>query len=192
MFWFRFAFRSCVRRRRKTIVTLLGMAFGVSALIVLGAIMVGVNDTMVENAVSLWAGHIVVEQGPLDMADAVSQANAWAVEAKSQPQVRDVLPRCLLPGILSNEHGNASSLPLQVWFVEPEAERRISPVPHSVIQGQYLQAADNGIVLGKAAASELGVQPGGQVTLTTSDDEYDVSVTGVFDTGVIVAARGMS
>ena len=61
IFWLRFALCSCLRRRRRTIITLAGISFGIATLVVLGAIMVGVNDTMINNAVAIHTGNIVVK-----------------------------------------------------------------------------------------------------------------------------------
>ncbi|MDX9974238.1 MAG: ABC transporter permease [FCB group bacterium] len=192
MFWLRFSFRSCVRRRRKTVITLLGIAFGVAALIVLGAIMVGVNDTMVENAVSLWAGHLISEQGPMPMAEAVEQANARVSDARDDPSIEKVLPRCLFPGILKGDDPDKGTLPTELWLVDPEKESGTSPVPHSMVMGRYLQDDEQGILLGRAAASELGIKTGDRVTLTTSEGEYSLYVTGIFDTGVEALDRSVA
>ena len=180
MFWLRFAFRSCIRRRRKTVVTLLGISFGVAALIVLGAIMVGVNDTMVENAVSLWAGDLIIEQGPMDAAHAVASAREWTT-LRTDPAVQHVLPRCTFSGLLSDPE---QTVPIEVWAVDPDAERAVSPVARSIISGDYLDETDDGILLGAEAASTLGLDVGDTIALSTAEHAYKVPVRGVFKTGV--------
>jgi ABC-type lipoprotein release transport system permease subunit len=67
----------------------------------------------------------------------------------------------------------------------------VSPVPRSIVQGRYLEQDDDGIVLGKVAASELGLKTGDSIVLTTSDSEYTLEVVGIFDTGVEALDRSV-
>ncbi len=180
MFWLRFSFRSCVRRRRRTIVTLLGIAFGVAMLIVLGSIMVGVNDTMVENAVALRAGHLLAEGGPFEISAAVEEAGRWAKRGGGNPLITRALPRCRFPSVIRTDK---EVLPFQVSLVDPNAERDTSPVARSMVAGEYLMS-EAGLVIGKTAAEELGVGIGDAVLIMTADNDYAIEVAGIYDTGV--------
>ncbi|MBI4557683.1 MAG: ABC transporter permease [Candidatus Hydrogenedentes bacterium] len=187
MFWLRFALRSCLRRRRKTAVTLLGIAFGVGTLIVLGAIMVGVNDTMVENAVALSAGHVVVSQDSLAMTDASRGALAWAAYGGGVAAITHTLPRCRFPAVVES---NKSALPFEIRLVSPSLEREVTPVARSIIAGQYPEQ-DRGFIIGSMAAHDLGVGIGDAVAVSTSDSDYELAITGIFRTGVEVLDRSI-
>ena len=117
MFWMRFALRSCVRRRRRTAIILAGIAFAVASLIVLGAIMVGVNDTMIRNAVALREGDAAIFGGPLPMAEAIERANTLA--AKADVSLLAALPRCSFPAIVKAGNDTRST---QLIVIDPAKE----------------------------------------------------------------------
>lgn len=180
MFWLRFAVRSCLRRRRRTGVVLAGVSVAVGALVVLGAIMVGVNDTMVANAVALRAGHVAAAGGPVAMAESVARAEFWSRSARQLPAVRDALPRCKMPVLLKTARQTLSA---QVWLVRPTLEERFTPFSKHVTTGAWLAAPDD-LLIGEASAAALGVSVGDSVSIVTSAAAYERRITGIYRTGV--------
>ena len=62
--------RSLQIRLRRSLVTFLGVAVAVAALVVLETIMAGVGDAMLENSVALHHGHIMVTwEGDKELSD---------------------------------------------------------------------------------------------------------------------------
>jgi ABC-type lipoprotein release transport system permease subunit len=180
MFWLRFALRSCLRRRRRTGIILAGVAFAVGALVVLGAIMVGVNDTMIANAAALGSGQVAIAGHGVPMTVATARAEELQTAAALLPGVRDALPRCNFPALLKSENATHA---VQVRLVQPDVEARRTPVAKRMVAGAYFAGGD-GFVIGDTAAAALKCIVGDTVTLVTSAARYERQVTGIYHTGI--------
>ena len=187
MFWLRFAIRSCLRRRRRTGVVLAGVSVAVGALVVLGAIMVGVNDTMVANAVALRAGHVAVSGGPMPMAESIARGELWRGRARELPGVREALPRCKIPVLLKTAQRTHSA---EAWLVSPTLEQAYSPVSKHMTAGAWLEGPDDTLI-GDTSAAALGVSVGDSVSIVTSAAGYKRQITGIYHTGVAAYDESM-
>ncbi|MCK5679958.1 ABC transporter permease, partial [bacterium] len=188
IFWLRFALRSCLRRRRRTIITLAGIAFGVATLVVLGAIMVGVNDTMVKNAVAIHSGNIVVKGTSLPLPQAFTRIDKLIVELESFVELETILPRLHFPALITSDHDNS---PINIVAVDPRREILQTPVGKRIVVGTYLEN-DEGLLLGEVAAKKLAVKPGDKVTLITSTEVYEIKVSGIFSLAIDAFDRSMA
>lgn len=195
-FWLRFAFRSVRRRLRRTLITFISVGMGVAMLIVLGAIMVGVNDTMIKNAVALHSGNLVVESPPLPLKTAIAEATAWqqsmlhpAIDTyDTTAAIDDLLTRYALSLVIRNgEHVQA----VQLQLVDPENERRRSPLPATLQAGQWFND-QQGLVIGDAVAKNLAVTVGEMVTIVTASQRFELPVAGIFHTGVAALDNQLS
>lgn len=180
IYWLRFALRSVLRRRRRTLITFVSVGFGVAMLIVLGAIMVGVNDTMVKNAVALQTGHLSIESTPLYLTDATQQL-AQLERLLPAEQVQVVLPRFTMAALLRH---NIAQQAVQFYLVDPALERQWSPVPQTIRGGTWLAEVGDGIVLGQGVARELAVAVGDMLDVVTAERHTALPVVGIFKTGV--------
>lgn len=180
IYWLRFALRSVLRRRRRTVITFVSVGFGVAMLIVLGAIMVGVNDTMVKNAVALQTGHLAIESSPLDLSEAIRQLDALQEHLPAH-QVQVVLPRFSMAVLLRHRQAQQA---VQFYVVDPLLEQRWSPVPKTVRAGQWLAGTGDGVVIGQGAAQALDVTVGDRLEVVTAECHTTLTVAGIFQTGV--------
>ena len=188
IFWLRFALRSCLRRRRRTIITLAGISFGIATLVVLGAIMVGVNDTMINNAVAIHTGNIVINGDPLPMPQALTRVDKLLLDLETTTELQTILPRIHFPALITSEQNNS---PINVVAVDPRREAMQTPIGKRVIAGVYLEN-DKGLLLGEVAAKRLAVKPGDRVILITPSQRYDLEITGIFSLGIEAFDRTMA
>ncbi len=188
IFWLRFALRSCLRRRRRTIITLAGIAFGVATLVVLGAIMVGVNDTMINNAVAIHTGNVVITGGPLPMPQALLRVDELLLDLEATPQLQAVMPRLHFPALVTSAQNNS---PIHVVAVDPRREALQTPVVKRIIAGTYLNN-NEGLLLGEVAAKRLAVKPGDRVLMVTPSQRYDLKISGIFSLGIDTFDRSMA
>lgn len=179
IFWLRFALRSVLRRRRRTLITFVSVGIGVAMLIVLGAIMVGVNDTMVKNAVTLQTGHLSIDAPGMPFTEALRLSAKWE-EAAGKTPVRAMLPRLNFPAML--RHGDRLQT-LQAQLVEPAREAQWSPIPGTLRSGTWLDEKP-GIVIGAPLAKALAASVGDALELMTAERVYRLPVLGIFQTGV--------
>ncbi len=185
IFWLRFALRSVLRRRRRTLVTFISVALGVAMLIVLGAIMVGVNDTMVQNAVALHNGNLLVESPPLPNRQAVAEVARW--EQKPLPEVENLLPRLTFAAVLKHDHHTS---PVQLFLVDPQREAERSPVSAKLTTGAWLKESE-GFILGTKLAQDLHINVGESLQLITAQGQQQLTVSGIFQTGVQLLDQGV-
>ena len=187
-FWLRFALRSCLRRRRRTLITLLGIAFGVATMVVLGAVMVGVNDTMIKNAVAIHTGNVVLQGDSVPSAQALTRVNKLADSLPAvDDRIKTVLPRLHFPVLLTADQ---RSLPLNIVAVTPKLEALQTPIAGRMVSGKYF-ADSQGLVLGAAAADKLGIEVGDQVFLITRAQRSAIKVSGIFSLGVAGLDQGI-
>lgn len=183
IYWLRFAIRSVIRRRRRTVVTFISIGFAVAMLIVLGAIMVGVNDTMVKNAVALQTGHLALESTPMPLTDAMRHMAALQQQLPAE-QVQVLLPRFSMAVLLRHRKTEQA---VQLYAVDPQLEQRWSPVPATLRSGQWLAPGDDtptGLVIGQGAADALAVAVGDHLDVVTATQQSTLPIVGVFQSGV--------
>ncbi len=188
MYWLRFALRSCLRRRRRTAIMLAGIAFAIATLVVLGAIMVGVNDTMIENAVALHSGHMASMGGPADISVSLNRAKQWVETSENVPDIQYALPRLKFHAVLQTSSG---SLAATLLAVDPEREARCTPISKNIVAGKYLGTREDFLV-GNVAARELDIGVGDTVSVVTSTKVYQRRISGVYRTGIDQIDRSIS
>jgi ABC-type lipoprotein release transport system permease subunit len=157
LFWPRAVWHGLRRRFRRSAITFAGIAFSVATLAVLYAIMTGVGDAMTRSAISLHTGHALVTVPGNDL--------RWASAFETQPNVKAVLPRHILSGVL---HSPTSKRSLTVYGVDPGQEQKHTVLPRRVAAGDYLATPDD-ILLGHDVAEALTVTVGDRVTLWLAD-----------------------
>lgn len=179
LFWICFAVRTLLRRGMRTAITLAAIALGVGALTFLGSMMVGVNDAMVSNSISLWTGNLLVRAD-----DPSALIDHWRDRKNLPPQISVVLPRLIVPAILATTKGSA---PVRLVGVLPGRERSVSAISHRLEKGHYLpdSSARAEILVGSRVAEALGVSPGDSLKIQPiRGQSHDLGVCGIFRTGL--------
>lgn len=151
--------------------SLVGMALGVMALIIVLSVMNGFDREMKERILS------VVPHGYIDQ---ISSLKDWQSLARIVEQHPDVVAAA--PYIASNAMvsyaGGFEAIELQ--GVVPEAEARVSIVDQRMLVGEMavLQPGEYGIVMGRLLASRLMLTPGDKVRVTSP--EINMTPMGAF------------
>ena len=159
--------RSLQLRLRRSLVTFLGVAVSVASLVVLDSIMAGVGDAMLENSVALHHGHIL----------ATWEGNEQLPELTGA----DVLNRTQLAGILVNED---RQVPIQLYGIHPDKERRHTVVSRKLIAGSYLAEADS-VIIGLPTAEILQAEVGDAIIFWRHGSApKNFQVEGIFSTAV--------
>ncbi len=194
------------RRRRQTLVSVLGVALGVAFFIAIAGLMRGFQTYIVAQLIDV-APHITIkdEVRRPPAQPAVLAAPGAAVE------VQGVRPREVVRGIraagdklamLEAMEGVAAAPVLQgsallrygsrdltasVTGLDPERHRRVSNIEKDMIAGRLadLRASANGIILGEALAIRLGVRMGDTISaIAPSGVVLSMKVVGMFRTGI--------
>ena len=181
-FWITFAVKSSFRRRKKTVITLTGISLAIAALIMLGSIMNGVNDAIIENALSYKPGHVVIEGGNLSAADALQRNTE--IKNLIAPFSENITLRISSPALLSSENRDKTVSTL-LTGIQPEKEKKFSAVISKITEGRIFTGTDgkNEIFLGAAAAAELGAGVNDSIIIAGTDNSIQAEITGLFKTG---------
>ncbi len=185
------AWRNIWRNRRRTLITLLSIAFGV----LLATLFTGIGDAsyaqMIDQSARLAGGHVVV-QNPAQLevpslARTIQGADALRDRALADPEVARAVPRIAGPAMLST---SANSTGVAVLGVDPTLEdAETFGLLDALRAGAMFKATDaHGIVLGATLAENLSVDLGKKVVLTVTDKRGEIAsslarVTGIIHTG---------
>lgn len=172
--------------------SLIGMAIGVMALIIVMSVLNGFDRQIKDSILK------VVPHGTIEAPQAISDWRTLAQIVEAHPRVIGSAP--YISGIASIV-GNESNEAMQLAGIDPAEEDRVSVVSASMRQGELsvLQANSYTIVLGRGLAQLLNVSLGDTVLVTTSKLTNSVlgprpvqrqfTVGGIFETGGVVDAN---
>lgn len=168
---FRLALRNVLRQRRRSVIAIAAISFGVMAMMLAAGYIEWIFRANRDLAIDQQYGHIQVTKRGYQEA---GQANPFAFIMPPEgshafsvlqhtPGVRSVAPRLVFNGLIS--HGD-STLSFLGLGIDPQDPLSRSPI---IVEGKTLDAAEpNGILLGAGLAANLGVKVGDTVVLLTN------------------------
>jgi len=188
------AFRNVFRNRRRTIMTLLMVAGGVTGLLLSGGFFAFMIDGLREHTIQEGLGHLQIFTAEHSRRDEVRVLDTgidnWqqvAEAIKGGPHVRGIAPRIDFYGMVSN--GSKSSV-FMGSAVDPVAENSLGFTPR-LSSGHDLSSKPDGEVealIGSGLAKAMHVKVGDVLTVlaVTSDgalNGVDVQIAGIVKTG---------
>jgi ABC-type lipoprotein release transport system permease subunit len=197
--YLRLAWRNIWRHRRRTVIIVMAMGLSLALMMLYDGFIDGFNQAIAGNAVRVLGGNVQVHAAgyrarvdsnpllPLEDDTSVVQA------ALSQPGVLAAARRIQTGGLIGNREG---AFPLNIIGVDPEAEAPVSLIAEHIVDGRYLEAADEDLVLiGKGLADALSIGVGDRVTMVGSDvnkqnRQRTMTVVGIYDIGIPSMEKG--
>jgi len=186
------AVRNVFRNRRRTLITLAAMAFGVAAIIVFGGFVHSIYWGVRESTIRSQLGHIQIyragysEKGNLAPYDyLIADYPALRAELLKLPHVKAVTARLGFSGLISTGDTTTSFVGTGV---QPESETDLSALA-VIVDGKELATRDpRGATLGVGLARAFGVKPGDELTVLTSTRPGSINalalkVRGVWESG---------
>ena len=200
---FKLALRGLLRNRRRSLVTLLAIAFGFSAIALFAGYTHNVYGGLARLSIhGAMIGHLTVakrgmrQQGKLDPERyllSTAEVEAIGQLLREEPEVELVAPRLALSGLLSN--GRASTIFIAEG-IAPSAMERLQQSPPGEQEGgpasgqhKQLDPAHVDVVeLSEGLAEMLHLAVGGQAavlvnTLSGQANALDITIGGTFNTG---------
>jgi len=191
--YLRLAWRNVWRHRRRTLIIVLAMGFGLALMMFYDGLIAGFNQAIYGNAIKVLGGNIQVHaagyrakanQTPLlPLADDQAVVKA----ALANPQVVAATRRINTGGLASSREG---AFAVGITGIEPEQEQTVNLAEQHVIAGRNLTAGDGDVVfIGNGLADAMGVQVGDRLTLTGRSAHEQMrrrtmTVVGVYDLGM--------
>jgi putative ABC transport system permease protein len=192
--WAKFALQNTLRNRRRSLVTVSIAALGTAAILLAGGFALFTYQALAQ-AAARDTGHLVLgtpasfttdEDVPLQ--HGLSSVDTLRQQLLADPAVRQVLPKVVFSGLISN--GDKSTV-MVATGVDPDNEFAVKGPFLTVTSGAVLtsDSTEPEVMLGEALARSLKATPGTSLTLLASTTEgamnaMDVVVKGTFTTGV--------
>jgi ABC-type lipoprotein release transport system permease subunit len=181
-FWV-MAYRDLVRNKRRTIITFVAIALGLTLVIFMNGLITGMLDNMLRDTIRLDSGHIQVRAESYEVVktsllwrDLLEEPDVLATKASALPEVKAVSPILWAGGVL----GTASeSTTVRVSGIDP-ASALFDPIREGLRAGEFLSAdGRNEILIGQRLARELGVDIGDRINLAVGNPD-GLPVDGTF------------
>jgi lipoprotein-releasing system permease protein len=178
-----------------TLISLLGIALGVAALIVILSVMNGFEAELRSRLLSMSAhGSVGMAEGP------VADWRALAAKVENEPGVVAAAPVVSMEGMLQSERELEAVL---VQGVDPVAEQRLSGNTINMVEGRLdaLAPGGRGIILGRLLAYDIGARMGDGVVLLIPRPVGDGTMEpvlerfvmrGVFEAGLAELDEGLA
>ncbi len=184
----RMAWRNLWRNRRRTAITLVGIAFGA----MLAVIFTGIGDAswsaMIDLAARMGTGHVAIQHPRYRDTPAIKHCISGVERklalARSDPEVSDAVVRVGGHAVLSTAHDSAG---VRLLAVDPseESERTLS-VLEAIDEGEWLAPDERrGIAIGAELAERLDAGLGNKVVYTLTDRSGEI-VSGLARVAAIV------
>jgi lipoprotein-releasing system permease protein len=200
------------KRKRPTLVSILGVALGVGFFIAIAALMQGFQSYFISQIIDV-SPHILMKDefrsAPRQPAEALAEGGAVqlsGVKPKDEPRgIRNgeaiAASLARLPGVTASPSLTGQALlrygskdvSATIVGIEPEVERIVTRIERDMTVGRLadLRATANGIILGDGLAYKLGVGPGDSVNAVSPEGVLlKTKITGLFRTGVTTLDNG--
>ncbi|MEN3029072.1 MAG: ABC transporter permease [Aquificaceae bacterium] len=198
-----------LQRKRQTLVSVLGVAMGVSAFVAMSSLMLGFQNYFIQQVIDL-EPHIrvkprVEEKGkePYTLVlgekpeekDRILGWQEITGRLEKSPEVLGVAPRLASRGIL--KYG-VRDKPVTLLGIDPQREPKASVIEKFLVEKNLkgIETNRTGVIIGTLVARALGVDqrgkkllmvaPNGQTLLVTVEDFFDSGITNIDETRVYI------
>jgi len=164
---FKLAARNLGRNKRRSLITVAAIAFGLALMIVTINLAHGSYESMIRNAIEAGAGHVVVQakgyQDDPEPSDYITDSQRVVTALTELFPGARASERIFLEALLTSPENAQGGM---VIGVNPTQEAAVRDLTERVTEGTWLAPDDHkGIVLGEALAQALGVEIGDKVVV---------------------------
>ena len=199
--WWRIGWRNLGRNRRRTLITVVGLALGYSAVVVMTGLSRGLVAEMIDNGTGMLTGQLQVfaedylpDRGIYDTLGGREGIDVEALVAAvaSDPRVAAASPRVYAGGLVSTGSATAAGV---VLGVDPTREIHVSRLLTYIDEGRAPTPGQYEIAIGRDMANQLDAGPGDEVIVVAPGADGSLGndlfiVSGIFSTGVTALDLG--
>ena len=180
----RMGWRNVWRNRRRSLVVISSIGFGIFAMILSMGIMNGFNIQMVENTIGTSLGHVAVHrkgwQDDMKLSLSFVPSNTLFSALKANPRVIGYAPRVKTDGIVRSSETSQQVL---VTGIDPLMEKSASQISAYMLDeggSRFFTPADDGaIIISKLLAEKLDILPGDKMVLMLQDKSRSIAGVGL-------------
>jgi len=190
MWMIKLAWRNLWRNKRRTLITISSICFG----LVLAIVFIGLGDgtygTMIDSAARLGSGHVTLEN-PGYRKSLLTRLTLQSIDevvkrVEGMREIEGWAPRILGQAMLSTSYGSVGAA---FMGVDPEREKETTLFIDKIIEGTYLKDSEGrGALIGSKMAERLKVSIGNKMVITANNLHGEIAgellkVVGIFKTG---------
>ena len=193
----RLAWRNLWRNHRRTLIMLVTIAVGVWAMIFMTALMRGMVNEMVRDAVRVLPGHVQIHHPAYlddpNIVNSISVPDAKLLEVLNGPDVVAWTSRVRVPAVVSSARESRS---VTLLGIDPATESPVSFVSGDIVQGRFLEDGDDdGIIIGRKLIETLETGLGKRIVIMSQDPDNEIAdrgfrITGIFDANTEALEEG--
>ena len=152
------AWRNLWRNRRRTMITVASIFFGVLFATLMSSMQEGSYSNMINNVVKFYSGYIQVHDKDYwenkTLYNSFEATDTLYRKIQSDPLITQITPRLESFALVSV--GDLTQ-PAMIVGVDPEKEEQVTDLSRWISQGNYLTPRDKGILLAEGLAKNLNV-----------------------------------
>lgn len=190
----RMAWRNIWRNPRRTVLTILAVAFACVLLVFMLSFQLGSYETMINASVRIHTGHLQVQaqgyQENQEMRRVISDPQPIQAALCEIPQVAAQAPRARAFALVSSRERTYG---VMVEGIDPSAEAGVSTLEEIVRKGNYLESMSEagdlpGALVGQLLARNLRVEVGEELTVLGQGRDGSIAATvlrvrGIYNSG---------
>lgn len=165
----RLAKRNIFRNSRRTILTVVLIGFGLSALLFTDAFMHGTYESMIKISTETFLGEAQIHQQGFrktnDIDIYIANTESLYKKLDTITQIHAYSPRTITGGMISSSENVSSGI---IYGINGTQEAQVSKLQAAMIKGQYLTGQIGEILIGYDMADLLKVELGDRIVLTAS------------------------
>ena len=174
------AWRNLWRNKRRTLITVASIFFGVLLSAYMTSMQEGSYDKMVEIVVKFYSGYMQVHNEDYWENKSINNSfdydQALVDRIKKHSEIDFVIPRLESFGLASAGELTRGSA---IFGIVPELETQLTGIANKIVSGEYLRASDNGVVIGDGLAKYLKLALNDTLVIITQG-YHGVSAAGKF------------
>lgn len=191
----RIGWRNLGRNRRRTLITVLGLALGYLAVVVMAGLSRGLVSEMIDNGTGMLTGQLQVfaedylpDRGIYETIGGRegTDVDALVTEVEADPRISAAAPRVYAGGLVSTGEATAAAM---ILGVDPAREPGVSRLLEHIDEGRAPTPGQYEMVIGREMARQLQVGPGEEVVVVAPGADGSLGndlfiVSGIFSTTI--------
>ncbi len=174
------AWRNLWRNRKRTMITLASIFFGVLLSTLMTSMQEGIYSNMIDNVVKSYTGYIQIHNPDFwenkTINNTLEHDPKLAEEISKIREVSEVIPRLESFSLMSFKDKTKGGL---LIGIDPEKEEKLSEISRWVETGKYLKQNDDGILIAANLAKHMKIAVGDTLVLL-SQGYHGASAAGLF------------
>lgn len=174
------AWRNIWRNKRRTLITVASIFFGVLLSAYMTSMQEGSYSKMVEIVVKFYSGYMQVHHEDYWENKSINSSFDYdqnlIKKLKANPEVDIVIPRLESFGLASAEELTRGAA---IFGIVPDIETQLTGIANKIVSGKYLQANDDGVIIGDGLAKYLKLALNDTLVIITQG-YHGVSAAGKF------------